>query len=108
MGGFGTGPGLQTKAAKAYRKLANKWYPQFNPDDGFYYNWWNPAWALTTAMEKINGDLSAGHQKLWAAMPRRPQRRVRCHQARQEPAGDSGSVSDPVREEGRRRSRSRS
>ncbi len=70
MGGFGTGPGLQTKAAKAYRKLASKWYPDFNPDDGFYYNWWNPAWALTTAMEKINGDLSAGHQKLWAALPR--------------------------------------
>ena len=70
MGGFGTGPGLQTKAAKAYRKLATKWYPDFNPDDGFYYNWWNPAWALTTAMDKINGDLSGGHQKLWAAMPR--------------------------------------
>ena len=70
MGGFGTGPGLQTKAAKAYRKLATKWYPEFNPDDGFYYNWWNPTWALTTAMKKINGDLSGGHQKLWAAMPR--------------------------------------
>jgi branched-chain amino acid transport system substrate-binding protein len=71
VGGFGTGPGLQTKAAKAYRALANKWYPQFSPDDGFYYNWWNPAWALTTAMNKIHGDLSAGHQKLWAAMPRK-------------------------------------
>jgi branched-chain amino acid transport system substrate-binding protein len=70
MGGFGTGPGLQTPASKAYRKLATKWYPDFNPDDGFYYNWWNPAWALTTAMDKIDGDLSAGHQKLWAAMPR--------------------------------------
>jgi branched-chain amino acid transport system substrate-binding protein len=70
MGGFGTGPGLQTKAAKAYRKLATKWYPDFNVDDGFYYNWWNPAWALTTAMKKINGDLSNGQAKLRAAMPR--------------------------------------
>jgi len=70
MGGFGTGPGLQTPAAKAYRKLATKWYPDFNPDDGFYYNWWNPAWALTTAMKKINGDLSNGQAKLRAAMPK--------------------------------------
>jgi branched-chain amino acid transport system substrate-binding protein len=70
MGGFGTGPGLQTAAAKAYRKLANRWYPQFNPDDGFYYNWWNPAWALTIAMNKIKGDLSGGQKKLQAAMPR--------------------------------------
>jgi branched-chain amino acid transport system substrate-binding protein len=74
VGGFGTGPGLKTKAAAAYRKMALRWY-EFptgtSPDDGFYYNWWNPAWALTIAMKKINGDLSGGHQKLWNAMPRR-------------------------------------
>jgi len=76
VGGFGTGPGLQTKAAKAYRKLALKWYPDFaafggtSPDDGFFYNWWNPAWALTIAMDKINADLSGGQKKLQAAMPK--------------------------------------
>jgi branched-chain amino acid transport system substrate-binding protein len=73
VGGFGTGPGLKTKAANAYRKMAQRWY-EFpagtSPDDGFYYNWWNPAWALTIGMKRINGDLSGGHQKLWAAMPR--------------------------------------
>ena len=71
MGGFGTGPGLQTPAAKAYRKIAAHWYPKIgSPDDGFFYNWWNPAWALTTAMNKVNGDLSGGQAKLRAALPR--------------------------------------
>jgi branched-chain amino acid transport system substrate-binding protein len=70
MGGFGTAPGLKTPAANAYRKLANQWYPQFNPDDGFYYNYWNAGWALTTALKKVNGDLSSGQAKLRAALPR--------------------------------------
>jgi branched-chain amino acid transport system substrate-binding protein len=70
MGGFGTAPGLKTPAANAYRKLANRWYPQFNPDDGFYYNYWNAAWALVTGLKKVNGDLSSGQAKLRAALPR--------------------------------------
>jgi len=73
MGGFGTGPGLQTKAAKAYRAISSRWY-KFpagqSVDDGFFYNYWNAAWGLVQGLKKVNGDLSGGQKKLQAAMPR--------------------------------------
>jgi branched-chain amino acid transport system substrate-binding protein len=75
MGGFGTGPGLKTPAANAYRAKSAHWYAPYlkgktTVDDGFFYNYWNAAWALVQGMNKAHGDLSAGQKKLIAAMPR--------------------------------------
>jgi branched-chain amino acid transport system substrate-binding protein len=76
MGGFGTGPGLKTPAANAYRAASNHWYKPYmdgaklSVDDGFYYNYWNAAWALVKGMNAANGNLSGGQKKLQAAMPR--------------------------------------
>ena len=71
MGGFGTGPGLKTKAANAYRAISAHWYNKtFNPDDGFFYNYWNAAWALVQGLKAVDGDLSGGQKKLQAAMPK--------------------------------------
>jgi branched-chain amino acid transport system substrate-binding protein len=76
MGGFGTGPGLKTPAANAYREKAGHWYEAYlkpaglSADDGFFYNYWNAAWALVQGMNKAGGDLSGGQKKLFASMPR--------------------------------------
>ena len=93
MGGFGTGPGLQTKAAKAYRKMALKWYPDFS-------EFGEP---LRTTAFSTTGGIPRGHSRSpWARSTatfrlairssgprcRGPQRRVRGYPARQEPAGD--------------------
>jgi branched-chain amino acid transport system substrate-binding protein len=70
LGGFGTGPGLQTKQAKAYEAVVNKWYPGLNGGnyaDGFVYNYYNAAWALVRGLNASHGQLGAALQ---AAMPR--------------------------------------
>jgi branched-chain amino acid transport system substrate-binding protein len=76
MGGFGTGPGLKTPAANAYRAKAGPWYAPYmngaklSVDDGFFYNYYVAAWALVQGMNKAKGNLSGGQAKLRAAMPR--------------------------------------
>src|SRR6266540_3626508 len=67
VGGFGTAPGLKTKAANAYRAIMKKYYPKLPADDGFVYNYYNAAWALIQGLQKSGGQVGA---KLQASMPR--------------------------------------
>lgn len=69
FGGFGTGQtGLKTKAAVTYEKQAGKWYPGvWDVKDGFFYNYWNAAWALVQGLNKSNGAVGPALQ---AALPR--------------------------------------
>ncbi len=67
VGGFGTGAGMKTKAANAYRAIMKKYYPKQPADDGFVYNYYNAAWALVQGLQKSGGQLGS---KLQAAMPR--------------------------------------
>ena len=67
VGGFGTAPGLKTKAATAYRAIMKKYYPKLPSDDGFVYNYYNAAWALVQGLQKSGGQLGS---QLRAAMPR--------------------------------------
>jgi branched-chain amino acid transport system substrate-binding protein len=69
MGGFGTAQtGLNTPRAKAYVKNAGKWFPgQADVNDGFFYNYWNAAWALVQGLNKSKGQVGAA---LHRAMPR--------------------------------------
>src|SRR3954466_2990436 len=67
VGGFGTAPGLKTKAGNAYRAVMKKYYPKLPADDGFVYNYYNAAWALVQALNKSGGAVGS---KLQAAMPR--------------------------------------
>jgi branched-chain amino acid transport system substrate-binding protein len=67
VGGFGTGAGLKTPQANAYRARVVKVYPKIPTDDGFVYNYYNAAWALVQGLTKSGGALGA---KLQAAMPR--------------------------------------
>lgn len=65
VGGFGTGPGLQTEQAKAYEAIMAKWHPDLPAADGFVYNYYNAAWAMIQGLEAAGGDLS----QLAANMP---------------------------------------
>jgi branched-chain amino acid transport system substrate-binding protein len=69
FGGFGTAQtGLKTARANAYVKQAGKWYPGVaDVNDGFFYNYWNAAWALVQGLNKSNGAVGAALQK---ALPR--------------------------------------
>jgi branched-chain amino acid transport system substrate-binding protein len=70
VGGFGTGPGLKTKQAKAYEAVVAKHYPGLNGGnyaDGFVYNYYNAAWAFIQGLQKSGGQLGAALQR---AMPR--------------------------------------
>jgi branched-chain amino acid transport system substrate-binding protein len=70
MGGFGTFQtgGLKTPQARAYVKNASKWYgTAFNVNDGFFYNYWNAAWALVQGLNKSNGQVGSALQR---ALPR--------------------------------------
>ena len=67
VGGFGTGAGLKTSQANAYRAKVLKTYPKIPTDDGFVYNYYNAAWALVQGLAKSGGALG---QKLQNAMPR--------------------------------------
>src|SRR2546423_4606105 len=62
VGGFGTAPGLKTKAAKAYESVVAKVYPGLNGGnyaDGFVYNYYNAAWALVQGLTKSKGKLGS-------------------------------------------------
>jgi branched-chain amino acid transport system substrate-binding protein len=70
MGGFGTAQTgeLKTQQARSYVKNAGKWFPgQADINDGFFYNYWNAAWALVQGLNKSNGELGAALQR---ALPR--------------------------------------
>jgi branched-chain amino acid transport system substrate-binding protein len=70
VGGFGTGPGLKTRQAKAYEAVVAKHYPGLNGGnyaDGFVYNYYNAAWALIRGLQGSGGQLGA---KLQASMPK--------------------------------------
>jgi branched-chain amino acid transport system substrate-binding protein len=69
FGGFGTAQtGLKTARANTYVKQAGKWYPGVaDVNDGFFYNYWNAAWALVQGLNKSNGAVGAALQK---ALPR--------------------------------------
>mgnify|MGYP000633825941 CR=1 FL=1 len=70
VGGFGTGPGLKTKQAKAYEAVVARHYPGLNGGnyaDGFVYNYYNAAWALVQGLQKSNGAVGAALQR---ALPR--------------------------------------
>jgi branched-chain amino acid transport system substrate-binding protein len=69
MGGFGTFQtgGLKTKQAQTYVKNASKWFNKQNVNDGFFYNYWNAAWALVQGLNKSKGQVGAALQR---ALPR--------------------------------------
>jgi branched-chain amino acid transport system substrate-binding protein len=67
VGGFGTGPGLKTRQAKAYEAIMKKYYPELPAADGFVYNYYNAAWALVRGLRASNGNLGAALQR---AMPK--------------------------------------
>jgi branched-chain amino acid transport system substrate-binding protein len=58
VGGFGTGPGLQTEQALAYEAVMNGVYPELPAADGFVYNYFNAAWAMVQGLEASGGDLA--------------------------------------------------
>jgi branched-chain amino acid transport system substrate-binding protein len=69
FGGFGTFQtgGLKTKQATTYVKNASKWFTGQNVNDGFFYNYWNAAWALVQGLNKSKGQVGPALQK---ALPR--------------------------------------
>ena len=69
FGGFGTFQtgGLKTPKARAYVRNASKWFNKQNVNDGFFYNYWNAAWALVQGLNKSNGQVGAALQR---ALPR--------------------------------------
>ena len=70
VGGFGTSPGLKTKAARAYEGNVAKIFPGLNGGnyaDGFVYNYYNAAWALVQGLNKSHGAVGA---KLQSSLPR--------------------------------------
>ena len=58
VGGFGTGPGLQTEQALAYEAVLTGVYPELPAADGFVYNYFNAAWAMIQGLEASGGDLA--------------------------------------------------
>jgi branched-chain amino acid transport system substrate-binding protein len=69
MGGFGTFQtgGLKTPQAVKYVRDSSKWFTGQNVNDGFFYNYWNAAWALVQGLNKSKGQVGAALQ---AALPR--------------------------------------
>jgi branched-chain amino acid transport system substrate-binding protein len=67
IGGFGTGPGLKTKQARAYEAIMKKYYPKLPAADGFVYNYYNAAWALVRGLQASGGQVGAALQR---AMPK--------------------------------------
>jgi len=67
VGGFGNNPGVHYPKVDAYRAYAKKMYPTQNVDDGFFYNYYMAAKALTVGLGRSGGAVGV---KLQAAMPR--------------------------------------
>ena len=96
MGGFGTFQtgGLKKAQAVSYVRNASKWFNNQNVNDGFFYNYWNAAWAMVQGLNKSQGRgrrRAAGGTAAFdqARLPGRQQRRP---EARQPSPGDPGSV----------------
>ena len=71
VGGFGNMPGVHNPKVDAYRAYAKKMYPTLESggaaDDGFFYNYYMAAKALTIGLAGSGGAVGA---KLQAALPR--------------------------------------
>src|SRR6476659_4104520 len=67
VGGFGNNPGVHYPKVDAYRAYAKKVYPTATVDDGFFYNYYMAAKALTIGLARSGGAVGA---KLDAALPR--------------------------------------
>jgi branched-chain amino acid transport system substrate-binding protein len=70
FGGFGTFQtgGLKYKQAAKYVAQSSKWFPGVaDVNDGFYYNYWNAAWAVVQGLNKSNGLIGPQLQR---ALPR--------------------------------------
>lgn len=67
VGGFGNMPGVHNPKVDAYRAYAKKMYPAQNVDDGFFYNYYMAAKALTIGLAGSGGAVGA---KLQASLPR--------------------------------------
>jgi branched-chain amino acid transport system substrate-binding protein len=67
VGGFGNMPGVHNAKVDAYRAYAKKMYPAQNSDDGFFYNYYMAAKALTIGLARSGGAVGA---KLQAGLPR--------------------------------------
>ena len=53
VGGFGNSPGVHYAKVDAYRAYAKKLYPTSTPDDGFFYNYYMAAKALTIGLAQV-------------------------------------------------------
>ena len=102
FGGFGTFQtgGLKTKQATQYVRNANRWFTGQNVNDGFFYNYWNAAWALVQGLNKSGGRVGPALQR---SLPHtlRPGFQVANNgvlQARQPASGDPGPVPAPDHE----------
>ena len=67
VGGFGNMPGVHNAKVDAYRAYAKRMYPKQNSDDGFFYNYYMAAKALTIGLARSKGAVGL---KLDAALPR--------------------------------------
>jgi branched-chain amino acid transport system substrate-binding protein len=70
MGGFGTAQTgeLKTAQARTYVRNAGKWFPGVaDINDGFFYNYWNAAWAMVQGLDRSQGRVGAPLQR---ALPR--------------------------------------
>jgi branched-chain amino acid transport system substrate-binding protein len=70
VGGFGTAPGLKSRAVNQYHAAAKKVYPSFTDaalDDGFLYNYYQATKALVTG---LNASAGAVGGKLQQALPK--------------------------------------
>jgi branched-chain amino acid transport system substrate-binding protein len=71
MGGFGTAQTgeLKTAQARNYVRNAGKWFAPTVADinDGFFYNYWNAAWAMVQGLDRSQGRVGAALQR---ALPR--------------------------------------
>src|SRR4029078_5584745 len=70
VGGFGTAPGLKSKAVTSYHAFAKKTYPGLtnaNFDDGFLYNYYQATKALVDGLNKSGG---ATGLRLQTALPK--------------------------------------
>ena len=53
VGGFGNIPGVHNPKVDAYRAYAKKMYPAQNADDGFFYNYYMAAKALSIGLGEV-------------------------------------------------------
>ena len=70
FGGFGTFQtgGLKKAQAAKYVTQASKWFPGVaDVNDGFFYNYWNAAWALVQGLNESDGAVG---RRLQSVLPR--------------------------------------